>query len=197
VVKKNNKTKQEREEIRKRFNINPNIGYSIYKYIMEEYADDYPEEAANYDPENYQHEDKETILNILKNNNKGPVEMFLNLLEDHGRDSEDYNARIDYNEPKFNLIYHYNPNSNRNSKPFKYIIVSEFKREFAKWYKQEHAGRNIANISAICTEELSRPGWEESKRKINAKALNVYGAEEKNDDLNNDGDSEPEDAEAY
>jgi hypothetical protein len=199
--KKNTKTNKERAEIRKRFLTNPNIGYSLYKYLTEEYADLYPEETENYDPENYQHEDKETILKKLRETNKSPVEIFLNMLEDKNcRDAEPPDNIM---EPRFNLIGHYKPNSNRNNEKYKYILVSEFRREFSKWFKQEHGGRNISKLSEITSKEMGILGWTEAKKKIGDKSYLVFSHEEekvkdKNDNADDAGEySEPEDLDAY
>jgi hypothetical protein len=189
--KKNDKTNKERAEIRKKYLLNPNMGYSFYRYITEEFAKEYPEESENYDPENYQHEDKETILKILRENNKGPVENFLNQLVDiDERDYKEPDVMNLRDEPKFNLLQHYKPNSNRNAEPFKYIIISDFKREFSKWYKSENAGRGFKNLSNIIKSELERLGWSDKDKRVYNRTIKCYSKPEESEENNEENNKD-------
>jgi hypothetical protein len=156
VWKKQIKTKAEMEEIDNKFLYNPNMAYSLYKYLTEEY------DITEYSPKRTDDPEKEEILKMLKAKNKSPLQEFVEYLEYY-----DETRKISPDETNYWIIHRYEAASSYAQGKYEYVKESEFKREL----KRE---KNITINADKLKSEMLGFGWDYGQKKIKGKNERVF-----------------------
>jgi hypothetical protein len=154
--RKQDKTQAEKRDIEQRYLHNPNAGYSIYRYLLEEL------DITNYDPGRYQNEEKDLIITALLASNKSPLQEFVEYLD--AWSPNDYTQPQDVNH---NIIRTYTQQSRNATESYEYIIETEFKKELKK-------DKNITLKAETLQSELKLLGWDYGKKKVDVRVKRVF-----------------------
>jgi hypothetical protein len=156
VWMKQTRTKAEMEEIDNKYQYNPNMSYSLYKYLVEEY------DINGYSPKRTDDPEKEQILATLKTKNKSPLAEFVEYLELYDSDRV-----VPADEVNYWIIHKYESKSSFSQGTYEYIREVEFKRELKR-------DKNISiNTEKLKTEMLAL-GWNYGKKYVNEKTERIF-----------------------
>jgi hypothetical protein len=158
--RKQSKTPEEKREIARRYLDNPNMGYSLYRYLLEDL------DISDYDCGRYTNAQKDQIITELLARNKSPLQEFVESLMYEDEAPENQRGM---DEPNLYLIKTYAPRSN-NGTGYEYIITTEFVSEFSKF---AHCRINSEKLK----NELKTLGWDTpsgGNRRIRGKSVRCY-----------------------
>jgi hypothetical protein len=162
--RKQNKTPAEKLEISRRFLDNPNMGYSLYRYLLEEM------DLNDYTPGRYNNEQKDEIIAALLAKNKSPLEQFTESLMYVDEAPEEKRGT---DEPNLYIIRTYQPKKNSDVEAYEYFITTEFITEFQKFSRCKMSAEKLKG-------ELQALGWQmpaSGSKKINGKAVRCFTRE--------------------
>jgi hypothetical protein len=160
VWKKNTKSTEEKRAIDDKYRFNPNMKYSMYRYLLEDYVI-----SESYSPKRYSDTEKDAILKMLKAHNKSPLQEFVEYLEfyDPGVGGS-YSNPADVN---YELIHRYSCNSISSKESYEYVIETEFKRVLGK-------DKGLKMKAQTLQTEMATLGWTYGRKKIDGKAQRVF-----------------------
>jgi hypothetical protein len=159
--RKQSKTPEENREIAHRYLDNPNMGYSLYRYLFEEL------DISDYDCGRYANAQKDQIITELLARNKSPLQEFVESLMYANEAPETGHAA---DEPNLYLIKTYKPTVQSGATGYEYIITTEFAAEFTKF---AHCRINTETLK----KELKTLGWDTpsgGNKKISGKSVRCY-----------------------
>jgi hypothetical protein len=159
--RKQDKSPEEKRAIMERYLDNPDMGYSLYIYLLKEL------DLSDYQPTRYHNEQKDQIIAQLLARNKSPLAEFVDLLM---YADEAPNEVRGPDEPNLYLIRSYTPRSNHQEGSFEYMIATEFIAEF---YKQSHVRMSVDKMKG----EMTNLGWnmpQGGTKKIYGKSVRCF-----------------------